>query len=139
MRCSLGSTMHTSDIDLGNNVLKSSHPPIITDRHYRPSNLFRTQIIRMDEPLVVQTKEVLMGRARRTVTDDGCTDVVHHVGLASPPIIYSSLQQPSSPTTITIEAIVNDRHEIPYLTTVDPPDFLDRNHNDGSLGTSKQV
>ena len=131
--------MYTSDVDLSSNVLKTSHPPIAADRHHLPLNLSRTRMVRPDEPLAVQTNEILMGRARRTVTDDGCADVVHHVGLASPPTIYANVKQPSSQTRITITATVNDDLEIPYVTTVEPPDFVDRNPNDGSLGTSKQV
>lgn len=62
-----------------------------------------------------------MGRARRTLTDDGSADVVHHVGIISPPPAISIIKRPSPP----VQTI--DRYQIPQVSTIDPPDFVDRN------------
>ncbi|CAF4723337.1 unnamed protein product, partial [Rotaria magnacalcarata] len=66
-----------------------------------------------------------MGRARRTIIDDGSTDVVQHVGIISPPQIYSIFIPPTSQTNTTLTSKVNNLYEVPTLTTVDPPDFVD--------------
>src|SRR5579862_6003044 len=108
--------MYTSDTDF-TNVIKSSQPPIIEsplgDHQHRPSHLTRTRIIRTNEPgtqsfdddqrsrvmfvqpPVVQTK-VVMGHARRTLTDDGSADVVHHISIVSPPPSISIVKRPST-------------------------------------------
>ena len=90
--------MYTSESDFSN-IIKSSQPPIyeipvtsVVDRYARPSNLARTSILRTNEldthamdsdhrhktlvvpvPVVVPTR-VPIGRARRTLTDDGSDD-----------------------------------------------------------------
>jgi len=39
---------------------------------------------------IVQTKEVIMGRARRTLANDGTSEVIQHISSLSPPLIYST-------------------------------------------------
>ncbi|CAF4404984.1 unnamed protein product [Rotaria socialis] len=111
--CSL--PMCNSEIDLSTNVIKSTHPPIID--FDRPSPL-RHDFLVVSPSNIIQTKEIIMGRARRTIIDDGSTDVVQHVGIIAPPQIYSILTSSASK--------VNNLNEVPILTTVDPPDFADR-------------
>jgi len=137
--------MYTSDTDF-THVIKSSQPPIIelplTDRQHRPSNLTRTRIIRTNEPgtqsfdddqrsrvivvrpPIVQTNEVVMGHARRTLTDDGSADVVHHISIVSPPPSISIVKRPS--TQIRSTTSTTDQYESPQVITVAPPDFVDR-------------
>jgi hypothetical protein len=74
---------------------------------------------------VVQTKDVVMGRARRTLTDDGSGDVVHHIGSVSPPPI-SIVKRPATRIRTTITTSTTDQYELPQVTTVPPPDFDDR-------------
>jgi hypothetical protein len=130
--------MYTSEADFSH-VIKSSQPPIIEIPH--PSNLTRSRILRTNEPgtqlttddhlyesivvpsPVVQRKEILMGRARRTLTDDGSADVVHHIGIVSPPLSYSIVKRPSPQTKTTS---TTDQFEPPHVSTVAPPDFVDR-------------
>ncbi|CAF2111616.1 unnamed protein product, partial [Rotaria magnacalcarata] len=143
--CSL--PMCNSEIDLSTNVIKSTHPPIIDCD--RPSPL-RHDFLVVSPSNIIQTKEIIMGRARRTIIDDGSTDVVQHVGIISPPQIYSILIPPTSQTNTTLTSKVNNLYEVPTLTTVDPPDFVDtkkiRRQQDQSDGlidsvlqTSQQV
>ncbi|CAF4983046.1 unnamed protein product, partial [Rotaria magnacalcarata] len=42
-----------------------------------------------------------------------------------PPQIYSILIPPTSQTNTTLTSKVNNLYEVPTLTTVDPPDFVD--------------
>jgi len=137
--------MYTSDADFAH-ALKSSQPIIEippTDRQHRPSNLSRTRIIRTNEPgtqsfdddqrsrlivvqpPIVQTK-IPMGHARRTLTDDGSADVVHHISVVSPPTAISIIKR--SPTQIrsTVTTSTTDQYESPQVITVAPPDFVDR-------------
>jgi hypothetical protein len=103
-------------------------------------------------PIVVQTKEIIMGRARRTLTDDGSCDIVHHVGISSPPIIYSDLERSLSQTRLKLTGTIHDQYDMSHLTTFHPPDFIDRqqmrlrqerDHNEevlqNALRASKQV
>lgn len=139
--------MYTSDTDF-THVIKASQPPIIElpldDRQHRPSNLTRTAILRTNEPGIqsfaddqpqkaivvrppkVQTKEIVMGQARRSLTDDGSADVVHHIGIISPPPSYSIVKRPSVQIRTTVTTSTTDQYELPQLTTVSPPDFVDR-------------
>ncbi|CAF4948813.1 unnamed protein product, partial [Rotaria socialis] len=71
---------------------------------------------------VVQTKKIRTGRARRIVTDDGSADVVHHVGIVSPPPSYSALEPVSAPRV----PIKIERYDTAHITTMAPPDFVDR-------------
>ncbi len=134
-------SMHTSEPDF-THVIKSTQPPIIERPH--PSNLTRTSILRTNESgirsfeddrpskvyvvpqPVVQTKEVTVGRARRTLTDDGSADVVHHIGIISPPASYSIVKRPSTQIRTTVTTSTTDQYEYPRVTTTAPPDFLDR-------------
>ncbi|CAF4670375.1 unnamed protein product, partial [Rotaria magnacalcarata] len=84
--------------DLSTNVIKSTHPPIIDCD--RPSPL-RHDFLVVSPSNIIQTKESIMDRARRTIIDDGSTDVVQHVGIISPPQIYSILIPPTSQTNTT--------------------------------------
>ena len=128
--------LYTNDIDLPH-VIKSTHPPRIepssTDR---PSNLTRTRIVRTNEPSTqsfdivqppIQTKEVVISRARRTLTDDGSADVVHHIGIVSPPPSFSIVKRPSTQIRTNIATSTTDQYQLPQVSTVDPPDFADRN------------
>jgi len=139
--------MYTSEMDF-TNVIKSTQPPIIeiplNDRQHRPSNLTRARILRTNEPGIqsfddhqrndvivvrppmVQTKEVLMGRARRTLTDDGSADVVHHIGIVSPPPSISIVKRPSTQIRATITTSTTDQYELPQVSIVAPPDFVER-------------
>ena len=83
----------------------------------RSSNLTRTSILRINEPgtspirqqsrkddlivpsPVVNRIKVPMSRARRTLADEGNSDVVHHVGIISPPPAYVADKIPS-PTRV---------------------------------------
>jgi hypothetical protein len=139
--------MYTSETDF-THVIKSSQPPIIerplSDRQHHPSNLTRTRILRTNEsgiqsfddyprhepivvrPPTVQTRDILIGRARRTLTDDGSADVVHHVGIVSPPPAYSIVKRLSTQIRATITTSTTDQYELPQVITVPPPDFVDR-------------
>ena len=143
--------MYTSESDFSN-IIKSSQPPIyeipvtsVVDRYARPSNLARTSILRTNEldahamdsdhrhktlvvpvPVVVPTR-VPIGRARRTLTDDGSDDVVHHIGLLSPPPSFAMAPQHSSHVRATVSTSTTDYYELPRITPVPPPDFPDRN------------
>ena len=138
--------MYTSESDFSN-IIKSSQPPIyeipvtsVVDRYARPSNLARTAILRTNEmetdhrqktlvvpvPVVVPTR-VPIGRARRTLTDDGSDDVVHHIGLVSPPPSFAMAPQHSSHVRATVSTSTTDYYELPRITPVAPPDFPDRN------------
>jgi hypothetical protein len=135
--------MYTSDTDFSN-VIKSSQPPIIEipviDYQHRPSNLSRSRILRTNEPstqtidndLIIvrppQTKEVVIGRARRTLTDDGSADVVHHIGIVSPPPSYSIVKRPATKIRTTMTTSTSDQHEVPRITIISPPDFPNRSH-----------
>lgn len=147
----MGSTaspsMYTSDSDFAR-AIRSSQPPIIeppsADRQHRLSNLSRTSIVRTNElgapsfdsdqrrnmfvvrPPMVQTKEIVLGRARRTLTDDGSADVVHHIGIVSPPPAYLMDQQPSPHMRTTISTSTSNQFEYPQVITIPPPDFADR-------------
>jgi len=136
--------IYTSEIDLINNFIKTSHPPII-DHHRQDFSV-------VSSPTVVETKEIIMGRARQTLTDDGSDMLVHHVGTTFPPSIYSDVKQSSPQRRIRLTATINEQYDIPYVTDVDSLDFIDRNqmhirqeqdHNDGiidgTLNASKQV
>ncbi|CAF1094059.1 unnamed protein product [Rotaria sordida] len=134
------SSIHNSEIDLSNNLIKYSHPPIINIHHQSQSHDFITTT----PSNVVQTKEIIMGRARRTLIDDGSNEIIHHVGIISPPPIYSIL----IPSTSQINTTIYDQHEIPHITTVDPPDFIDQkqiyirqeqDYSDKIIDTSRQV
>ncbi|UJR36709.1 hypothetical protein I4U23_029426 [Adineta vaga] len=144
------SPMYTSDIEIGN-ALKSSQPPIIelpinaiVDRPYRPSNLTQARILRTNEqgvdqfaddshndiiivrpPVVVQTREVPVDRARRILADDGNTDVVHHIGTTAPPTLFSIIKRPPTQIHMTTTS-TTDQYEKPRLTTIAPPDFPER-------------
>jgi hypothetical protein len=168
--------MYASDTDF-THVIKATQPAIIelplVDRQQRPSNLTRTRILRTNEtgtqsydndliivrPPVVQTKEIVMGHARRTLTDDGSADVVHHIGIVSPPPSYSIVKRPSAQTRPTTTTSTTDQHQIRRISTVSPPDFPIRSQVytrqeripssvvqilpdelvDGALSTSQQV
>jgi hypothetical protein len=67
-------------------------------------------------PIITQTKEIIMGRARQTVTDDGSNDIIHHISSISPPPIYSVDKRSSSETRIRVTATIKD-----------PPDLVDQN------------
>ncbi|CAF1029712.1 unnamed protein product, partial [Adineta ricciae] len=143
------SPMYTSDADMGS-VLKSSQPPIIelpinaiADRVYRPSNLTQARVVRTNEqgvsiyadgsnndvivvrPPIVRTTDVVMGRAHRTLTDDGNTDVVHHIGIASPPTSFSLVKRPTTQIHMSTTS-TSDQYETPRVITVAPPDFPQR-------------
>ena len=51
-------------------------------------------------PVIVETKEIVMGRARRIVNRDGTIDNFHHVSGAPPPPIYCTDQPAVSQTTV---------------------------------------
>ena len=148
MASTISPSMYTAEGEFSRAV-RYSQPPIIeppsTDRHHRHSNLSRTSIVRTNDmgtqlfdndqrrnmfvvrPPVVQTKEVIVGRARRTLTDDGSADVVHHIGIVSPPLpSYSMEKQPSTHKRTTITTSTTDRYNLPHVITVPPPDFADR-------------
>ncbi|CAF3139432.1 unnamed protein product [Rotaria sp. Silwood2] len=139
------SHVYNSEIDLTNNLLKYSHPPII-DIHHQSHDDFLT----VSPSNVLQTNEIIMGRARRTLIDDGSNEIIQHVAIVSPPPVYSFFI-PSSQTNTTLTTMINDQHEIPHITTIDPPDLIDRkqiyisqqDHNDeiidSVLSTSQQV
>jgi hypothetical protein len=55
----------------------------------------RNDFLMVSPPIIVQTKEIIMGRARRTLTNDGSDDVIHHISSISPPPIYSIDKRPS--------------------------------------------
>ena len=106
----------------------------------------------VSSPIVVQTKEIIMGRARRTLTEDGSCDIVHHVGISSPPIIYSDLERSLSQTRLKLTGTIHDQYDMSHLTTIHPPDVIDqqqmrlrqeRDHNEevlqNALRASKQV
>ena len=137
--------MYTSEID-SFNAIKATQPPIIEiPFNDRQSNLTRTPIRRTNDSgiqsfdndqrrndivvqrPIVQTRDVVISRARRTITDDGSADVVHHVGIISPPLSYSIVQRPSTQIRTTITTSTTDQYELPQVTTVSPPDFIDRN------------
>lgn len=148
MASTISPSMYTAEGEFSRAV-RYSQPPIIeppsTDRQQRLSNLSRTSIVRTNDlgtpsfdndqrrnmfvvrPPVVQTKEVIVGRARRTLTDDGSADVVHHIGIVSPPLpSYSMEKQPSTHKRTTITTSTTDRYDLPHVITVPPPDFADR-------------
>ena len=79
-------------------------------------------------PNVVHSKEVVMGRAYRTLTDDGCGEIIHHIGAVSPPPIFSIVKRSSSQPTKKFAATIHDQYEIPFITTIAPPDFANRKH-----------
>ena len=66
-----------------------------------------------------------MGRARRTLTDDGAAEVIYHLGASSPPVTY---QQPAN---IRKTARIYDQYELASLLTIDPPDFFARARRTG--------
>ena len=80
-------------------------------------------------PVIVQTREIIMGRARRTVTHDGASDIIHHIGGISPPAIYSVDKQPSSSSRINTRVI----------TIVDPPDFVPQHSQDEIRRSHAQI
>ncbi len=122
-------TTYTNELDLSH-VIKLSQPPVIEPPPHRLSDLTRTSILRINEsdrnrpivvhPPTVHTRDVIMGRARRTLTDDGSADVVHHVGIISPPTSFSIVKRPTVTTSTT------DQYELPQISTIAPPDFADR-------------
>ncbi|CAF0807335.1 unnamed protein product [Rotaria sp. Silwood1] len=150
---SIGSPpMYTSDINFSTAV-KYSQPPIIevaktpvVDRQHRPSNLTSTSILHINgsgiqsidndsrneliviRPPVVQRQKIRTGRARRTLTDDGSADVVHHVGIISPPPSYTTVKQRPVPKPTTITTKTTEQYETPHVLTVPPPDFVERTH-----------
>ncbi|CAF0833022.1 unnamed protein product [Adineta ricciae] len=137
---------HISNTHLNNNIVRASHPPIIEYRHGNPA--------RSDIP-IVQTKEIVMGRARRTLTNDGDEIITHHVSTTLPPAIYSDCRKPppspSRKRKIRIIATIHDHREEPMVTDVDSQELIDkkrsciRQHerNDGEMNDavsmSKQV
>lgn len=122
---------YTSKIELNANVVKSTHPPIIdVNRQSKPHQDF----LIVSPSNILQTKEIIMGRARRTVIDDGSLDVVNHVGVISPPPVFSiAIPSTSKTTCTTSQSTVINRYEIPNITTVDPPDFIDRKKTTTSI------
>ena len=127
---------YVSDID-SFNALKATQPPIIeSPLRFRQSQLDRTRIVHTNDydpqrsdiivpRPVVQTREIPVGRARRTLTDDGSADVIHHVGIISPPLSYSIVAP--TPKRTTISTSTRNQYETPQVTTISPPDFVDRN------------
>ena len=75
-------------------------------------------------PIVVQTKEIIMGRARRILTGDGTGDVIHHITGISPPPIYSVHRQPTTSqadvrsTTTSISPRTKLYTNIPQVKTI---------------------
>lgn len=151
------STIHTPtacnpELELSTNVIKSSHPPII-DVHHQSETRSCHDFILVSPSNLVETKEIVMGRARRTLNDDGITNIIHHIGIVSPPTIYSIT--PPSPPLIkrtTLTAMINYEHEVPYVSALEQPEGIDRKQNctrkerddcnamvDGVLSTSHQV
>ena len=145
-------SMYTSDVDF-RSAAKSSQPPIIevpiipiVDREQRPLNLSRTSILRTNEPPTksvddddsnrlfivpqpnVRVQKVTKGRARRTLTDDGSTDVVHHISIVSPPPSYTAVKRITTPIPTTVRTSRTDEFEVPCAELIPPPDFIDRTH-----------
>jgi hypothetical protein len=90
-------------------------------------------------PIIVQTKEIIMGRARRTLTNDGTTDIIHHISSVSPPPIFSSSKR-SLPTSQTRKRLTTtEPYDKLYITTIPPPDFPDRNQKDENIRTSYRL
>jgi hypothetical protein len=102
------SPMCTSETNLTPQVSKSFQQP----RTYNDFSM-------VSSPIIVQTKEIIMGRARRTLTNDGSSDVIQHISGVSPPPIYS-VNKP----LLSIQA------NIRIMKTIDPPDFDVRNRDD---------
>ena len=169
--------MYTSETNF-TNVIKSSQPPIIEPPSGdRRSNLSRSPIRRTNDTSTqsfdhgqrsnmllvqsptVQTRDVIVSRARRTLTDDGSADVVHHIGIVAPPASYSIVERPLPQIRTAITTSTTDQYQLPQVTTIDPPDFVDRSqipirkHRipsniaqpssddliDGALSTSQQI
>jgi hypothetical protein len=125
-------------------VIKSSQPPIIEIPVIPISNrLSRTSILRQNvhvpairdsdqhhrtlivpSPVVIRNK-VPVGRARRTLTDDGSTDVVHHIGIISPPIASSYLEKRSSTQfRTTLNTNLTDDVQHTRISTASSTDFI---------------
>ncbi|CAF3643377.1 unnamed protein product [Rotaria sordida] len=135
--------MYTSETTFSNAALKATQPPIIevpiipiVDRQHRPIKLTSTSTLRINEPIdnelivvrpqVVQTQKIHTSRARRTLTDDGSADVVHHVGIIAPPPSYTTAKQRLTPKPTTITTKITEQYESRHILTVPPPDFADR-------------
>lgn len=142
--------MYASNGDLGH-AIKFSQPPIleipvipVVERRPHSSNLSRTSILRTNEPgrqsidssqhstmiivptpVVTQTR-IPIGRAHRTMTDDGSADVVHHIGITSPPAAFVADKTSPSRIRTTMSTSVTERYEEPHIVTVPPSDFKDR-------------
>lgn len=96
-------------------VVKFAHPPIIDCRR---SASARPDSAGASPPIVVQTKEVIMGRARRVVSESGCDGAFQHIGATLPPAVFSNappLSSTSSPPTrprrIRIIATIHDNRQ----------------------------
>ncbi|CAF1006180.1 unnamed protein product [Adineta steineri] len=124
--------------------IKPSHSPII-DRSNHDFHI-------VSPPTIIQTKEIVMGRARRSLTEDGSEHFVHYIGTTLPPPIYSDNKQSSSKNRITFTATIYDQYDLPYTTDVDSLDITDRKQmriqqekdssnkiTDDTLKTAKQV
>jgi hypothetical protein len=118
------SPIYTSETDSNRHIIKSFHRP-------RTHNNF----LMVSPPIIVQTKEIIMGRARRTLTNDGSSDVIHHISGVSPPPIYSVNKRSSSQARIRFTATINEPYDSSYITAIDPLDFVDRNRQDGMIIT----
>jgi hypothetical protein len=86
----------------------------------------RKDFVIVSPPIVVHTKDIIMGRARRAVVNDGSGEIVQHVGVSSPPTVYSNPQRSSSQPRFDLTRSLYDQYAIPHVTTVYPPDFVDR-------------
>jgi hypothetical protein len=87
-----------------------SHSSMYTSEPEKTPRDFST----ISPTIIVQRKEVIMGRARRTLTNDGSGEIMHHISTVSPPAIYS-LDKRSSPQARII-----------VTATIDLPDFRHR-------------
>ncbi|UJR09413.1 hypothetical protein I4U23_013654 [Adineta vaga] len=132
---------YTSDVHFSNNVIKSSHPPIIDFHH---GNHLQPDFPIVSAPTIVQTKEIVMGRARRTLTDDGGDMIIQHVSTTLPPPIHSDCRKPSSSRRkITIIATINDHCKETAVTDVDLQNSINKQYlndemMDGVISASKQ-
>ncbi|CAF3554936.1 unnamed protein product [Rotaria sp. Silwood1] len=121
-------SISNTDIDLTNNLIKYSHPPIINID--QKNQCHHHDFLTVSPSNIVQTKEIIMGRARRLLIDDGTDEIIQHVGVISPPPIYSifipSSSSAAAQRNLALTTMINNQHEIPHITTIDPPDFIDR-------------
>ena len=143
------SSTYDKELDLSHKIIKATHPPIVNLHHHCQSN--RDFPVRSPSN-IVQTKETIMGRARRILFEDGCTDVHHRVDIILPPLSLSQVDQSSLKNRVNLTATIHTQHAIPYVKTVDKLDFIDRKQMsiqqeleyndgiiDGVLTSSKQV